>query len=200
MLPPVHQDSGRSRSWVHVTGGHNMPHALVENYINERDQLVNTITVLKNTTLDRGADPSDQDLELMTKGVQPHRQARQAHQGARRGQDDGRRDPRQAAARRRPHPRRRHEVPQRRRDDLGLPARQLRQPARPRGPGSQAPLGLGDEACRRAHGDQRRRDHDRSPVASVACTSLLSWARSSTCTRPASRSSRPSASRRRPTP
>ena len=45
-----------------------MPHALVENYISERDQLLNTISVLKNAALDRGSDPSEQDLELMSKG------------------------------------------------------------------------------------------------------------------------------------
>jgi hypothetical protein len=45
-----------------------VPHALVENYVAERDKLLNTISVLKNTALDRGEDPTDQDLELMTKG------------------------------------------------------------------------------------------------------------------------------------
>lgn len=44
-----------------------MPHALVEGYIAERDQLLNTVQVLKNTALDRGADPSDADLDVMTK-------------------------------------------------------------------------------------------------------------------------------------
>jgi hypothetical protein len=43
-----------------------VPHALVENYIGERDRLLNTVNVLKNTALDRGEDPSAQDLELMT--------------------------------------------------------------------------------------------------------------------------------------
>jgi hypothetical protein len=47
-----------------------MPHALVEQYINERDQLVNTVSVLKNATLDRGGDPSSQDLELMGKSYE----------------------------------------------------------------------------------------------------------------------------------
>ena len=45
-----------------------MGHALVENYIRERNQILNTINVLKNTNLDRGSDPSDQDLEVMTNG------------------------------------------------------------------------------------------------------------------------------------
>ena len=44
-----------------------MPHALVEGYVHERDQLLNTINVLKNTALDRGGDPSDTDLEAMEK-------------------------------------------------------------------------------------------------------------------------------------
>jgi hypothetical protein len=44
-----------------------VPHALVEGYIAERDQLLNTVQVLKNNALDRGGDPSDQDLEVMTK-------------------------------------------------------------------------------------------------------------------------------------
>jgi len=45
-----------------------VPHALVEQYIAERDQLLNTISVLKNTAADQGRDPTDDDLELMTKG------------------------------------------------------------------------------------------------------------------------------------
>jgi hypothetical protein len=40
---------------------------LVEQYVSERDQLLNTVQVLKNTTLDRGGDPSDADLEVMEK-------------------------------------------------------------------------------------------------------------------------------------
>ena len=44
-----------------------MPHALVEGYVAERDQLLNTVNVLKNTALDRGGDPTDSDLEVMTK-------------------------------------------------------------------------------------------------------------------------------------
>lgn len=44
-----------------------MPHALVEGYIAERDQLLNTVAVLKNAALDRGGDPSDADLETMSK-------------------------------------------------------------------------------------------------------------------------------------
>ena len=47
-----------------------MAHALVEGYINERDKILNTINVLKNTNLDRGSDPSEQDLEVMTKGYE----------------------------------------------------------------------------------------------------------------------------------
>jgi HK97 family phage major capsid protein len=43
-----------------------VPHALVENYIGERDRLLNTVNVLKNAALDRNEDPSAQDLELMT--------------------------------------------------------------------------------------------------------------------------------------
>jgi hypothetical protein len=44
-----------------------VPHALVEGYIAERDQLLNTVSVLKNAALDRGGDPSDADLETMSK-------------------------------------------------------------------------------------------------------------------------------------
>jgi hypothetical protein len=44
-----------------------MPHALVEDYVRERDQHLNTINVLKNNAMDRGGDPSDADLEVMTK-------------------------------------------------------------------------------------------------------------------------------------
>lgn len=44
-----------------------MPHALVEGYVAERDALLNTVNVLKNTALDRGGDPSDSDLEVMGK-------------------------------------------------------------------------------------------------------------------------------------
>jgi hypothetical protein len=44
-----------------------VPHALVEGYVAERDQLLNTCSVLKNTALDRGGDPTDSDLEVMTK-------------------------------------------------------------------------------------------------------------------------------------
>jgi len=44
-----------------------VPHALVEGYIAERDGLVNTVNVLKNTAVDRQGDPSDQDLEVMEK-------------------------------------------------------------------------------------------------------------------------------------
>jgi hypothetical protein len=40
----------------------------VEKYVKERDDTLNTITVLKNTALDRGTDPSAQDLELMERG------------------------------------------------------------------------------------------------------------------------------------
>jgi hypothetical protein len=42
-------------------------HALVEDYVAERDNLVNTCNVLKNNALDRKADPTDQDLEVMEK-------------------------------------------------------------------------------------------------------------------------------------
>ncbi len=45
-----------------------MPHALVEGYVAERDSILNTISVLKNTALDRKTDPTDQDLEVMSKG------------------------------------------------------------------------------------------------------------------------------------
>jgi hypothetical protein len=44
-----------------------VPHALVEGYVSERDQLLTTVNVLKNTALDRQGDPSDQDLEVMEK-------------------------------------------------------------------------------------------------------------------------------------
>lgn len=47
-----------------------MAHALVENYVSERDNLLNTVTVLKNTTLDRGGDPSDSDLEVMNRAYE----------------------------------------------------------------------------------------------------------------------------------
>jgi hypothetical protein len=42
-----------------------VPHALVQKYIDERDALLNTIQVLKDTAHARGTDPSPQDLELM---------------------------------------------------------------------------------------------------------------------------------------
>jgi hypothetical protein len=44
-----------------------VPHALVEGYVAERDQLLNTVNVLKNNALDRSTDPSDSDLEVMEK-------------------------------------------------------------------------------------------------------------------------------------
>jgi hypothetical protein len=44
-----------------------VPHALVEGYVAERDQLCNTISVLKNNAVDRNADPSDSDIEVMEK-------------------------------------------------------------------------------------------------------------------------------------
>ena len=44
-----------------------MPHALVEGYITERDQLLNTVRVLKDNAADNNHDPSDADLEVMTK-------------------------------------------------------------------------------------------------------------------------------------
>lgn len=47
-----------------------MPHALVENYISERDQLLNTVNVLKNAASDRGTDPTADDLELMKKSYE----------------------------------------------------------------------------------------------------------------------------------
>jgi hypothetical protein len=47
-----------------------VPHALVEGYVAERDQLCNTISVLKNNAADRAADPSDSDLEVMEKAYQ----------------------------------------------------------------------------------------------------------------------------------
>ncbi len=47
--------------------GLTVPHALVEGYVAERDQLLNTVSVLKNAALDRGGDPSDADLETMSK-------------------------------------------------------------------------------------------------------------------------------------
>lgn len=47
-----------------------MPHALVEGYVHERDNLLNTVQVLKNAALDRGGDPSDTDLEAMTKAYE----------------------------------------------------------------------------------------------------------------------------------
>jgi hypothetical protein len=47
-----------------------MPHALIEGYVHERDNLLNTVRVLKNNALDRNTDPTDQDLETMTKAFQ----------------------------------------------------------------------------------------------------------------------------------
>jgi hypothetical protein len=47
-----------------------VPHALVEGYIAERDQMLNTVSVLKNAALDRGGDPSDADLETMSKAYE----------------------------------------------------------------------------------------------------------------------------------
>jgi hypothetical protein len=47
-----------------------VPHALVEGYVAERDQLCNTISVLKNNAADRATDPSDSDLEVMEKAYQ----------------------------------------------------------------------------------------------------------------------------------
>jgi len=44
-----------------------MPHALVEGYLSERDQLLNTVNVLKNTAADNTRDPSPDDLEVMEK-------------------------------------------------------------------------------------------------------------------------------------
>jgi HK97 family phage major capsid protein len=43
-----------------------MPHALVEGYVAERDQLVTTVNVLKNTAADQNRDPSEQELEAMS--------------------------------------------------------------------------------------------------------------------------------------
>ena len=42
-----------------------MPNVLVEGYLNERDQLMNTVQVLMRAAADQHRDPSDQDLELM---------------------------------------------------------------------------------------------------------------------------------------
>ena len=44
-----------------------MPHALVEDYIAERDQCLQTVNVLKNTAADQNRDPSDGELEAMQK-------------------------------------------------------------------------------------------------------------------------------------
>lgn len=44
-----------------------MPHALVEDYIAERDQCLNTVNVLKNTAADQNRDPSEPELEAMQK-------------------------------------------------------------------------------------------------------------------------------------
>lgn len=44
-----------------------MPHALVEQYVDERDRLLNTVNVLKNNAADTGKDPTDTDLEVMDK-------------------------------------------------------------------------------------------------------------------------------------
>jgi len=42
-------------------------HALVVDYVHERDQLLNTINVLKNQALERKSDPSPEDLEAMSR-------------------------------------------------------------------------------------------------------------------------------------
>lgn len=47
-----------------------MPHALVEGYITERDQLLNTVQVFKNTAADQDRDPTDNELEAMTKAFE----------------------------------------------------------------------------------------------------------------------------------
>ena len=47
-----------------------MPHALVEGYVAERDQHLNTIQVLKDGALSRGGDPSDTELEAMSKAYE----------------------------------------------------------------------------------------------------------------------------------
>jgi hypothetical protein len=44
-----------------------VPHALVEQYVDERDRLLNTVNVLKNNAADTGKDPTDTDLEVMDK-------------------------------------------------------------------------------------------------------------------------------------
>lgn len=44
-----------------------MPHALVTGYVQERDQLLNTVSVFKNTAMDQNRDPSDTELEAMDK-------------------------------------------------------------------------------------------------------------------------------------
>ena len=44
-----------------------MANALVEGYIEERDKLLNTVQVLQRAAVDRGSDPSTDDLELMQK-------------------------------------------------------------------------------------------------------------------------------------
>jgi HK97 family phage major capsid protein len=49
--------------------GH-MPHALVEGYIHERDQLLNTIAVFKDTATAQDRDPNENELEAMTKAFE----------------------------------------------------------------------------------------------------------------------------------
>src|SRR5436305_14913399 len=44
-----------------------MPHALVEGYVAERDQLLTTVGVFKNTASDQDRDPSEPELEAMQK-------------------------------------------------------------------------------------------------------------------------------------
>jgi hypothetical protein len=44
-----------------------MPNALVEGYLHERDQCLNTVNVLRNTAVDQNRDPSDPELEAMSK-------------------------------------------------------------------------------------------------------------------------------------
>lgn len=44
-----------------------MPNAVVEDYVHERDQHLNTINVLSATAKERGGDPTEQDLEVIQK-------------------------------------------------------------------------------------------------------------------------------------
>ena len=128
-----------------------MPHALVQGYIDERDKLLNTVQVLKNNAADNAHDPSDADLEVMTKAYARIDKLDEYIKvvGEDKTMDAETRE--QAAPARTQRSQRRHPVPQRRRNGLGLPARPVRLHPEGRRPGRPAPLGLGHEARSAQH-------------------------------------------------